>query len=73
MSWCIDCNLWPNIEKTKEMIVYFGRSEGGKLPLEFNGKSVENVKEFKFLGRMISLNLKWERKVHKIVKLTHQR
>ena len=42
-------------------------------PLVIDGRTVEIVQHFKFLGSTISSNLKWELNVVNIVKKAHQR
>ena len=73
ISWCNDNNMELNVNKTKEMIVDFKRKISSPLsPLVINGRTVEIVQHFKFLGCTISSNLKWELNVVNIVKKAHQ-
>ena len=74
ISWCNDNNLELNVNKTKEMIVDFRRKKSSPpSPLVIDGRTVEIVQHFKFLGSTISSNLKWELNVVSIVKKTQQR
>ena len=61
-----------NVSKTKEMIVDFRRKKSPLSPL-IDGKTVEIVQHVKFLGSMISSDLKWELNVDTIVKKAQQR
>ena len=66
ISWCNDNNLELNVNKTKKMIVDFRRKTySPPSPLMINGRTVEIVQHFKFLGSTISSNLKWELNVVK--------
>ena len=41
--WCQENNLSPNINKTKEMIVYFRKQQREHPPIHINGTVVEKV------------------------------
>ena len=74
ISWCNDNNLELNVNKTKEMIVDFRRKKSSSpSPLVIDGRTVEIVQHFKFLGSTISSNLKWELHVVNIVEKAQQR
>ena len=77
ISWCNDNNLELNVNKTKEMIVDFRRKKSSPpSPLKLiviDGRTVEIVQDFKFLGSTISSNHKWEMNVDNIVKNVQQR
>ena len=74
ISWCNDNNLELNVNKTKEMIVDFRRKKSSPpSPLVIDGRTVEIVQHFKFLGSTISSNHKWELNVVNIVKNAQQR
>ena len=63
ISWCNDNNMELNVNKTKEMIVDFRRKKSSPpSPLVIDGRTVELVQHFKFLGSTISSNLKLELK-----------
>ena len=59
ISCCNDKNLELNVNKTKEMIVDFRRKKSfSPSSLVIDGKTVEIVQRFKFLGSTISSNVK---------------
>ena len=73
-SWCNDNNLELNVNKTKEMIVEFRRKKSSPpSPLVIDGRTVEIVQHFIFLGSTISSNLNWELHLVNIVKKAEQR
>ena len=53
ISWCNDNNLELNVNKTKEIIVYFRRKKSSPSPLVIDGRTVEIIQHFKFLGSTI--------------------
>ena len=57
-GWCKDLTL--NVKKTKEIIVDFRRQKANPQPLIINGEEVERTSCFKFLGVMLSEDLKWK-------------
>ena len=74
ISWCNDNNMELNVNKTKEMIVDFRRKKSSPpSPLVIDGRTVELVQHFKFLGSTISSNLKLELNVVNIVQNVQQR
>lgn len=73
VNWCDQNNLELNVSKTKEMTIDFRKTQSDLEPLEIKGKSVETVKDFKFLGLVLSNDLKWEKNTEKIVKKAQQR
>ena len=50
VGWCIDNHLFPNVSKTKEIVVDFRRDPPPPRPLVINGEEVEIVGEYKYLG-----------------------
>ena len=62
-----------NASKTKEITVDFRRKKSPLDPLVINGEDIERVTCFKFLGTIISDDLKWEDNIKKILKKAHQR
>ena len=73
VSWCEDNNLELNTSKTVEMIVDFRRNQDPKVPLLIDGKAINSVDSFKFLGSLISDDLSWGANIDSIVKRAHQR
>ena len=73
VGWCDENNLELNVDKTKEIIVDFRKSKVDHVPLNILGKEVEIVDTFKFLGSLISNDLKWEKNVDHIAKKAQQR
>ena len=73
VSWCSDNNLELNVDKTKEIIIDFRKKKVEHIPLTIQGKKVEIVYTFKFLGSLISYDLKWEKNVDRIVTKAQQR
>ena len=72
-EWCDENNLELNVDKTKEMIVDFRKVKTEIAPLEINGRPVEQVSRFKFLGTIISDSLKWDDHCSSILSKAQQR
>ncbi len=54
-AWCNDLNLAPNIQKTKNIIVDYCKSEQlNHPPLYIGNEAVERVTSFKFLGLTVT-------------------
>lgn len=60
-GWCRDNNLVLNVDKMKEMIINFSRSQPEHTPLNISGSTVEWVNNIKFLGVQISDDLTWSK------------
>ncbi|KAK3552426.1 hypothetical protein QTP86_011657 [Hemibagrus guttatus] len=58
-AWCKANNLSLNVEKTKEMVVDFRRTQSDHSPLNINGSNVEIVKSTEFLGVHLAEELAW--------------
>lgn len=69
----MDYNLVPNVEKTKEMIIDFRRSQPKHTSLSISGSTVESVENIKFLGVQILDRLSWTINNSGIVKRAQQR
>ena len=54
MDWCKTNNLALKVDKTKEIIVDFRRSQPSHKPLLINNTAVERVRSTKFLGVQIT-------------------
>ncbi len=66
--WCSLNNLKLNTLKTVEMIVDFRRNPPALPPLTIMNSTVTAVETFKFLGSIISQDLKWDTHIISIVK-----
>ncbi|KAI2642469.1 putative RNA-directed DNA polymerase from transposon BS [Labeo rohita] len=58
--WCRHNNLELNTLKTVEMIIDFRRNPPALPPLSITHSTVATVETFKFLGSVISQDLKWD-------------
>ncbi|KAK1788636.1 hypothetical protein P4O66_002459 [Electrophorus voltai] len=68
VSWCKVTNLHLNVDKTKDMVVDFGRARQDHSLLTINSSSVEIVKNTKFLGVHLAENLTWTLNISSITK-----
>jgi hypothetical protein len=59
MSWCSKNNMKLNTEKTKEMIVYYGKKKINFSPLLMESNKLERVNKSKVLGVIINDTLTW--------------
>ena len=71
VGWCDDNNLELNQQKTVEMVIDFRRSPCSLSPLTIKSSVVKEVESFKFLGTIITNNLKWEENSSSIIKKAH--
>ncbi|KAL0185677.1 hypothetical protein M9458_017347, partial [Cirrhinus mrigala] len=71
--WCSQNNLELNTLKTVEMIIDFKRNPPALTPLSIMDNTVATVETFKFLGSVISQDLKWVTHINSIVKKAQQR
>ena len=71
--WCKENNLTLNVKKTKEIIVDFRCQKANPQPFIINGEEVERTSCFKFLGVMLSEDLKWKMNTTATVKKAQQR
>ncbi|KAI5619892.1 hypothetical protein C0J50_20542 [Silurus asotus] len=69
-AWCGANNLTLNVDKTKEMVVDFRRTQSDHSPLIIDGSSVESTK---FLGVHLVDNLTWSLNTSSITKKAQQR
>ncbi|KAK3528470.1 hypothetical protein QTP70_000117 [Hemibagrus guttatus] len=72
-AWCEDNNLSLNMEKMKEMVVDFRRTQSDYSPLNINGSNVEIVKSTKFLCVQLAEDLTWSLNTSSITKKSQQR
>ncbi len=70
--WCSLNNLELNTLKTVEMIVDFRRNPPALPPLTIMNSTVTAVEPFRFLGSIISQDLKWDNHIESIVKKAQQ-
>ena len=73
VEWCDSNNLLLNASKTKEIVIDFRKKGAPVPPLLINGEAIEKVETFKFLGTLISDDLKWDDNICSIIKKAHQR
>ena len=73
VMWCSENNLELNVSKTKEVIVDFRKNKPSHEPLFINGKEVEVVDVFKFLGIRVASDLTWSAHVTHCVTKAQQR
>lgn len=59
-SWSKKNNMLPNTDKTKEMVIDFGKGELLLPPIEMDGSQIERVSLFKLLGIIFNNKLTWE-------------
>jgi hypothetical protein len=58
-SWCQQNNMKINVDKTKEMVIYFGKKNFNISPICMDGRDLERVECTKLLGVMINNKLTW--------------
>lgn len=66
-------NLVLYVDKTKEMIVNFRKSQSKHTTLSISGSTVERVENIKFLGVQILDRLTWSMNTTRIVTRAQQR
>ncbi|KAL0171074.1 hypothetical protein M9458_031385, partial [Cirrhinus mrigala] len=71
--WCSLNNLELNTLKTVEMIIDFRRNPSALPPLSIMDSTVAAVETFKFLGSIITWDLKWDTHIDSITKKAQQR
>ncbi|KAL0168533.1 hypothetical protein M9458_036755, partial [Cirrhinus mrigala] len=71
--WCSLNNLELNMLKTVEMVIDFRRNPPALPPLSIMDSTVAAVETFKFLGSIISQDLKWDTHIDSIAKKAQQR
>uniref|UniRef100_A0AAQ4RRB6 Alkylated DNA repair protein AlkB homologue 8 N-terminal domain-containing protein n=1 Tax=Gasterosteus aculeatus aculeatus TaxID=481459 RepID=A0AAQ4RRB6_GASAC len=73
VSWCSHNNLELNALKTVEMVVDFRRNRAPPSPITLCDSPVTIVDSFRFLGSIITQDLKWELNISSITKKAQQR
>ena len=72
-TWCGNNKLLLNASKTKELIFDFSLRSTCDYPVFIDGKSVEIVKKYKYLGVLIDDKLKWSENVNALYSKGQQR
>ena len=67
-EWATDNNMSLNTNKTKELLVYFGREDLDIPRITINGDVIERVSCAKLLGCHIMSNLSWEDHIANLAK-----
>ena len=68
VTWCSQNNLELNALKTMEMIVDFRKNTAPLSPITLCDSPVDTVESFRFLGTLISRDLKWELNISSLIK-----
>ena len=58
-KWSKQNNMQLNYDKTKEMIIYFGKKSHSVQKISINGQKIERVPKFKLLGIIFNDKLTW--------------
>ena len=72
-SWCGGHHLELNASKTVEMIVDFRLNPAPLLPVTLGGTPITIVESTRFLGTIISRDLKWELNINALIKKAQMR
>jgi hypothetical protein len=72
-SWCMNNNMKINVDKTKEMIIYFGKKNMCFPYIKMNDNELERVESTKLLGLIINNKLTWSDHVDYICKKASKR
>ena len=73
VTWCTQNNLELNALKTLEMVVDFRKNPAPLTPITLCGSPVDTVESFRFLGTLITQDLKWELNISSLIKKAQQR
>ena len=73
VTWCSQNNLELNALKTLEMVVDYRKNPAPLTPITLCGSPVDTVESFRFLGTIISHDLKWELNISSLIKKAQQR
>ena len=68
VSWCDANFLLLNVEKTKELVIDFGRKKVEVSPVVINGREVEIVQSYKYLGVHLDSKLDWKKNTDSVFK-----
>ena len=72
-AWCTQNNLVLNAVKTVEMVVDFRKNPAPLTPITLSDSTIDIVESCRFLGIIISQDLKWELNISSITKKAQQR
>ena len=73
MEWSTNNKMQLNTDKTKEMVVYFGKKALALNQIRIQDSNIEQVSSFKLLGVTINDQLTWQDHVQNICKKAAQR
>lgn len=73
VSWCSQNNLVLNTLKTVEMVVEFRKDKVPRSPITLLNSLVDIVESFRFLGSIITQDLKWDVSINSIISNGQQR
>ncbi|KAK0141369.1 hypothetical protein N1851_021622 [Merluccius polli] len=73
VTWCHQNNLELNALKTVEMIVDFRKNSASPATITLCDSTIDTVESFRFLGTIISQDLKWELNISSLIKKAEQR
>ena len=68
VSWHDNNNLQLNVSKPREMMADFRKKKTPIAPIIINGEPIDRVECFKFLGTIVSNDLRWENNTDVVVK-----
>ncbi|XP_078122376.1 uncharacterized protein LOC144527908 [Sander vitreus] len=72
-TWCSQNNLELDALKTVEMVVDFRKDAAPPAPITLGDSTVNIVESFRFLGSIISQDLKWDLNISSLIKKAQQR
>ena len=73
VTWCSQNNLELNAQKTVEIVVDFRRNPAPPTPVILCGSPVDLVESCRFLGTIITQDLKWDLNIRSLTKKAQQR
>ena len=73
VTWCSQNNLDLNPLKTVEIIVDYRKNPAPSTPIILCGSPVDSVESCRFLGTIITQDLKWELNIRSLIKKGQQR
>ena len=73
VSWCVANRLQLNVVKTKELVIGFRSGVHHPIPININGKHIESVHSYEYLGTTIDDKLRWDDNTLSLYKKGQQR